>query len=349
MKYFVTGGAGFIGSALVRKLIRDYSHEVVCLDNLSYSSNLDALSEVSSSPRFTFVEEDICNESAFLTLLQKHQPDGIFHLAAQTHVDRSIDGPAEFIKTNILGTFSILEAFRKYLNSCSVAVKSSARFLHISTDEVYGSLNFNQASSKEDDRYSPSSPYSASKAASDHLAQAWFKTYKLPIIVSNCTNNYGSWQFPEKLIPRVIYKALASQSIEVYGDGSNVREWLHVDDHASALIKIIQKGAVGEFYNVGSGIEVSNLELVKMICAILDRLMPIQRGCYEDLISFVKDRPGHDLRYSLNSDKIERTLNFTAKVGLEEGLEETVDWYLKNKDYFLTEKDMISLRKGELE
>ena len=349
MKYIVTGGAGFIGSALIRMLITDYKHEVICVDNLSYSSNLKSLEKISSSKRYTFVNEDICNESGILDILNKYKPDGVFHLAAQTHVDRSIDGPGEFIINNIVGTFSVLEAFRKYYFSQTADAQKNLRFLHVSTDEVYGSLDFNQASSKEHDRYFPSSPYSASKAASDHLATAWFRTYDVPIMVSNCTNNYGPWQFPEKLIPRVIYKALNGEPIEVYGTGKNVREWLHVNDHSSALISIMTKGVVGEFYNVGSGLEVSNIELVKMLCVIFNDLMPKFTGGYEELISFVKDRPGHDLRYSLSSEKLQRELGYAPQVNLMDGLKDTVVWYLAHKDEFFEDVDSVSQRIGTAE
>ncbi len=335
MKYIVTGGAGFIGSELCRNLVNSKHDDVLCIDSLSYSSNLNAIKEIKEKKNFHFKKLDICDEDLIYDELVNFKPDGIFNLAAQTHVDRSIDSPKEFIVNNINGTFSLLEAIRKYFYKFKKNEKNF-RLVHISTDEVYGSLEFDQRSSLENDQYIPSSPYSASKAASDHLALSWYKTYKLPIIVSNCCNNYGNWQFPEKLIPRVIYKALKNESIEVYGNGQNIREWIHVNDHSESLILLMNKGQIGETYNVGSGNEISNINLVKKICLYLNKLLNNEYD-YLSLIDLVKDRPAHDLRYSLNSNKI-KSMGFKCEIDFDYGLENTIKWYLENKEFLFNEK-----------
>jgi dTDP-glucose 4,6-dehydratase len=344
MRYLVTGGAGFIGSALCRKLIKNKTNHVLCIDNLSYSSNLNSILEIKKNKNFKFKNIDICNNSLIYNKLIEFKPDGIFNLAAHTHVDRSIDSPKEFIVNNVNGVFSLLEAVRKYYVNYLQKKKKKFKLIHISTDEVYGSLKFNQRSSLENDQYKPSSPYSASKAASDHLALSWHLTYDLPIIVSNCCNNYGEWQFPEKLIPRVIYKALKNQSIEVYGNGKNIREWIHVNDHAKSLILLMNKGFVGEAYNVGSGNQISNIKLVKKICLCLNKLLNNNRD-YSKLIKLVSDRPAHDLKYSLNYDKI-KLIGFECDIDFEYGLESTVKWYLKNKEFLFNKELFYNKRIG---
>jgi len=329
MKLLVTGGAGFVGAAVVRLAIAR-GHSVVNLDALTYAACLENVASVADSPRYAFERADICDREALNTIFATHNPDAVMHLAAESHVDRSIDRPGAFIQTNVTGTYTLLEVARDYWQGAGKP--EGFRFHHVSTDEVYGSLG-PTGQFTEDTPYDPRSPYSASKAASDHLVRAWGETYGLPIVLTNCSNNYGSYQFPEKLVPVVILKALAKEPVPVYGDGANVRDWLFVDDHADALLTVLTKGALGRSYNIGGENEVSNLELVKMICALLDDRHP-EGAPHADLITFVADRPGHDQRYAIDPKRIRTELGWRPSVTVEEGLARTVDWYLENEDWW---------------
>jgi dTDP-glucose 4,6-dehydratase len=335
MRILVTGGAGFIGSAVVRYLIDRTPHAVVNLDKLTYAGNLDSLVSVYSSPRYKFHRVDICDALALGKVFAEFQPTAVMHLAAESHVDRSIDGPADFIQTNIVGTYALLEAARRYWNALEPESKASFRFHHISTDEVYGDLEGTNDLFTETTAYAPSSPYSASKASSDHLVRAWQRTYGLPTIVTNCSNNYGPYHFPEKLIPHMILNALAGKPLPVYGDGSQIRDWLYVEDHARALVEVVTRGEVGETYNIGGHNEKRNLEVVETICALLDELKPAAGGrSYKELITFVKDRPGHDRRYAIDASKIERELGWKPQETFESGIRKTVQWYLDNRQWW---------------
>ena len=334
MKIIVTGGAGFIGSELIRQLISDSIHQVLNIDKLTYAGNLESLSEVATSPRYNFKQADICNLDSLKLIFESYKPNAIMHLAAESHVDRSIDGPIDFLNTNIIGTFSMLEASRNYFQGLSRSDKKNFRFHHISTDEVYGDLEDTGNYFTESTSYDPSSPYSASKASSDHLVRSWGRTYGLPIVITNCSNNYGPFHFPEKLIPHIILNALKGKPLPIYGDGLQIRDWLFVADHARALIKVVSDGVIGETYNIGGNNEMTNLSVVKAICDILEELAPdkpIGVNHYQDLITYVQDRPGHDKRYAIDASKIARELNWTPLESFETGLRKTVTWYLKNK------------------
>ncbi len=332
MKILVTGGAGFIGSAVVRRAVA-LGHHVINLDALTYAACLDSLAPVAESSLYAFEHADIRDRAALDRIFATHRPDVVMHLAAESHVDRSIDGPADFIGTNITGTFNLLEAARAYW--IGAGRPSSFRFHHISTDEVFGSLPADPAIKfTEDSPYDPRSPYAASKASSDHLVRAWGETYGLPVVLTNCSNNYGPYHFPEKLIPVVILNALADRPLPIYGDGSNIRDWLYVEDHAEALLLVLEKGRLGQSYNVGGENERTNLELVRAICSILDRLHPRVAGHYADLITFVPDRPGHDRRYAIDPTRIRAELGWRPSVTVEEGLERTVAWYLANEGWW---------------
>ena len=334
MKLIVTGGAGFIGSAVVR-LAAGQGHQVVNVDALTYAACPDNVASVADAPNYTFIEADICDRAAMDAALEAHAPDAIMHLAAESHVDRSIDGPGAFIETNVTGTYTLLEAAREYW--AGAGRPGHFRFHHISTDEVFGSLGAT-GQFTEDTPYDPRSPYSASKAASDHLVRAWHETYGLPVVLTNCSNNYGPYHFPEKLIPVVILNALAAKPIPVYGAGENVRDWLYVEDHAEALMLVLQQGAVGRSYNIGGENEVRNIDLVRMICAILDTKRP-KTGSYADQITFVADRPGHDARYAIDPSRIREELGWRPSVTLQEGLERTVQWYLDNEPWWRALQD----------
>lgn len=337
MKLLVTGGAGFIGSAVIRHIVQNTRHEVINLDKLTYAGNLESLGQVSNSPRYAFEQVDICSRTEVDRVLAQHQPDAIMHLAAESHVDRSIDGPAEFIETNIVGTYTLLEAARQYWQALSNAGrKAKFRFHHISTDEVYGDLphpgetaNAHKHLFTEQTAYAPSSPYSASKASSDHLVRAWQRTYGLPVLVTNCSNNYGPYHFPEKLVPLMILNALEGKPLPVYGNGDQIRDWLYVEDHARALYKVVTEGQPGETYNIGGHNEKQNIEVVHTICDILQELRP-QECSYRDLIANVKDRPGHDRRYAIDASKIQQQLGWVPEETFETGIRKTVQWYLDN-------------------
>jgi len=329
MRILVTGGAGFIGSAVVRRAVR-LGHHVVNLDKLTYAGSLSNVAEVAGSPLYAFEQADICDRPAVDAILARHRPDAVMHLAAESHVDRSIDGPAAFIRTNIVGTYTLLEAARAYWTA--EGRPAGFRFHHVSTDEVFGSLG-PEGRFTETTPYDPRSPYSASKAASDHLVRAWHETYGLPVVLTNCSNNYGPYHFPEKLIPVVILNALRGAPIPVYGTGSNVRDWLYVEDHADALLTVLQKGRTGDSYNIGGENEATNLDLVQKICAILDRKRPGNRP-YAEQIEFVADRPGHDQRYAIDPTKLREELGWRPSVTLDEGLERTVDWFLANEAWW---------------
>jgi dTDP-glucose 4,6-dehydratase len=329
MRVMVTGGAGFIGSALVRHLVLDKSYDVLNVDALTYAGNLDSLRTVKDKANYCFLKADICDRAAMSEAMATFRPDRVMHLAAESHVDRSITGAADFVQTNIIGTFTLLDAALAYWRTLDGAAKDRFRFLHVSTDEVYGSLG-DDGLFTEETPYDPSSPYSASKASSDHLAKAWQRTYGLPVVVSNCSNNYGPYHFPEKLIPLTILNALAELRLPVYGKGENVRDWLYVEDHARALDTIIDRGRIGETYNVGGRNERRNLEVVEKICEILDRLVPGDRPRTE-LIDFVTDRPGHDARYAIDATKLETELGWRAQENFDSGIAKTVQWYLDNE------------------
>lgn len=337
MKFLITGGAGFIGSAVVRHIINDTEDTVINIDKLTYAGNLNSVSVVSANKRYVFEQADICDAATLAALFQKHQPDAVMHLAAESHVDRSIDGPAAFIETNIVGTYTLLEAARSYWKDLPSGRKTAFRFHHISTDEVYGDLHGTDDLFTESTPYAPSSPYSASKASSDHLVRAWQRTYGLPVIVTNCSNNYGPYHFPEKLIPLMILNALAGKPLPVYGKGNQIRDWLYVEDHARALYRVVTKGVVGETYNIGGHNEKQNIEVVQTLCSLLEELAPHKPAGvlqYKDLISYVTDRPGHDLRYAIDASKIERELGWKPEETFESGLRKTVQWYLNNKDWW---------------
>lgn len=328
MKFLVTGGAGFIGSAVIRFLINETEHEVLNFDKLTYAGNLENVEEISKSSRYRFVQGDICDRELLAKIFNEFKPDKVMHLAAESHVDRSITGPSEFITTNIIGTYSILEETLKYFKNLDETKKENFLFHHISTDEVYGELG-DTGLFTESTPYDPSSPYSASKASSDHLVRAWGRTYELPVIITNCSNNYGPYHYPEKLIPLVITKALKGGNLPVYGKGENVRDWLFVEDHARALYAVVMKGAVGETYNIGGESERKNIEVVREICKILDRLVPESKHVpHENLITFVTDRAGHDFRYAIDCTKIKSELGWKPSVNFEEGLRLTVKWFL---------------------
>ena len=338
MKFIVTGGSGFIGSAVVRYLINVCEYEVVNIDKLTYAGSLSSLSDIEGSDLYSFEKVDICNQPEIERILNQFQPDIIMHLAAETHVDRSINDPSIFIQSNVFGTFSMLEATRKYwldLTRNHPDKEARFRFHHISTDEVYGDLEQTDAFFTEDTSYSPSSPYSASKAGSDHLVRAWHRTFKLPVVITNCSNNYGPYQYPEKLIPFVILNAIKGEPIPVYGKGDQIRDWLYVEDHAHALIKVALEGRSGETYNIGGNNQKTNLEVVKTVCKILDNLLaqhPENIRKYEELITFVKDRPGHDYRYAIDASKIYNELGWTPNEIFETGIKKTVEWYIANAD-----------------
>ena len=333
MKIIVTGGAGFIGSAVIRQYINDTEHEVINLDALTYAGNLESLAEVNQNPRYTFEHANICDVKALERIFVQHQPDAIMHLAAESHVDRSIDGPAEFIQTNIVGTYNLLDVAKKYWDNLSGVKKENFRFHHVSTDEVYGDLE-ETGYFTEETSYEPSSPYSASKASSDHLVRAWHRTYGLPIVITNCSNNYGGYQFPEKLIPLVTLNALEGKPLPIYGKGDQIRDWLHVDDHARALRLVLETGKTGETYNIGGHNEKTNLEVVKTICNLLDKLVPDSPHIpHESLITYVTDRPGHDQRYAIDADKIAAELGWTPEETFESGIEKTIHWYLDNAEW----------------
>lgn len=334
MKILVTGGAGFIGSAVIRHIIKNTNNKILNVDKLTYAGNLDSLKEVDQNERYDFAQIDICDADALGVAFDHFKPDLIMHLAAESHVDRSIDGPSEFIKTNIVGTYVLLEVARKYWLNLNEQKKQAFRFHHISTDEVYGDLEGSTDLFTETTSYAPSSPYSASKASSDHLVRAWHRTYGLPTIITNCSNNYGPYHFPEKLIPLVILNALEGKELPIYGKGDQIRDWLYVEDHARALYKVVTKGVVGETYNIGGHNEKQNIEVVKTICKILGELRPQANAePYESLITFVKDRPGHDLRYAIDATKIGNELGWKPEETFESGIRKTVEWYLNNLEW----------------
>lgn len=336
-KFLITGGAGFIGSAVVRHIIENTQDSAVNVDKLTYAGNLESLESVENNPRYAFEQVDICDAKALARVFEQHKPDAVMHLAAESHVDRSIDGPAAFIETNIVGTYTLLEATRAYWNTLSDEKKAAFRFHHISTDEVYGDLEGTDDLFTETTPYAPSSPYSASKASSDHLVRAWLRTYGLPTIVTNCSNNYGPFHFPEKLIPLMILNALDGKPLPVYGNGQQIRDWLFVEDHARALYKVATEGEVGETYNIGGHNEKANIDVVRTICALLEELVPNKPAGvakYEDLITYVKDRPGHDVRYAIDAAKIGRELGWKPQETFESGIRKTVEWYLNNKKWW---------------
>ncbi|MBF7980270.1 MULTISPECIES: dTDP-glucose 4,6-dehydratase [Rahnella] len=342
MRILVTGGAGFIGSAVVRHIIENTHDSVINLDKLTYAGNLESLHQFEKDKRYYFEKTDICNAIELKRIFEQHQPDAIMHLAAESHVDRSIDGPADFIETNIIGTYTLLESARSYWNNLDSARKKAFRFHHISTDEVYGDLEGTDDLFTEETPYEPSSPYSASKAASDHLIRAWHRTYGMPTIVTNCSNNYGPYHFPEKLIPLTILNAIEGRPLPVYGDGMQIRDWLYVEDHARALYKVLTEGKIGETYNIGGHNEKANIDVVKTICQLLEELVPIKQkkiGKYVDLITFVKDRPGHDVRYAIDATKIQRELNWKPVETFETGMRKTVEWYLANETWWKRVQD----------
>ena len=334
MKFLITGGSGFIGSAVVRYIIENTKDEVVNVDKLTYAGNKDNLMDVCQSDRYVFERVDICDHVSIKEIFKVHAPDAVMHLAAESHVDRSIDSPSSFIQTNLVGTYTMLEASRNYWEKLIGVKRNDFKFHHISTDEVFGDLEPLDMPFTEQTPYAPSSPYSATKAGADHLVRAWGRTYNLPIVITNCSNNYGPYHFPEKLIPLVILNALSGKSLPVYGDGSQVRDWLYVEDHARALYKVVTKASVGETYNIGGHNEVANIDVVNTICDILDELVPEKLGSlhsYRDLISFVDDRPGHDKRYAIDAEKIELDLNWQPRETFESGLRKTVIWFIENE------------------
>src|SRR6056300_1419311 len=338
----ITGGAGFIGSAVIRHIINNSEHIVINVDKLTYAGNLESLALVKSNPRYIFEQVDICNATEIRRVFNEHQPDIVMHLAAESHVDRSIHGPGEFIQTNIVGTFHLLEAARDRWMQLEDTEKANFRFLHVSTDEVYGTLTASDAPFTEQNRYEPNSPYSASKAASDHLVRAWHHTYGLPVLATNCSNNYGPYHFPEKLIPLCILKALQGQDLPIYGDGQQIRDWLYVVDHCKGIATVLEKGAIGETYNIGGWNEKANLEVVHTLCDLLDELTPREDGkSYRDQITFVKDRPGHDRRYAIDATKISNELGWKPEETFETGICKTVQWYLDNQDW------VVNVQSGE--
>ena len=337
----ITGGAGFIGGAVVRHIIEKTHESIVNVDSLTYAGNTESLSLIDKSDRYHFVQADICDAEAMGDVFDKYQPDAVMHLAAESHVDRSIDGPADFMQTNIIGTFTILEAARNYWSKLSEDKKATFRFHHVSTDEVYGDLEGTNELFTEETSYDPSSPYSASKASSDHLVRAWNRTYGLPVIVTNCSNNYGPYHFPEKLIPHIILNALSAKALPIYGDGSQIRDWLYVEDHARALYKVVTEGNVGETYNIGGHNEKRNIDVVNTLCSLLDELVPVKSNTltehltsYSELITYVTDRPGHDMRYAIDASKIERELGWVPEESFETGIRKTVEWYLSNENWW---------------
>jgi dTDP-glucose 4,6-dehydratase len=330
---FVTGGAGFIGSAVIRHLLRDTHARVVNLDKLTYAANPGSLPGAEGNPHYTFERQCICEGPSLRKLFEKYQPDAVMNLAAESHVDRSIDGPGEFIQTNVVGTFTLLQEALRYWRTLSADRRAGFRLLHISTDEVFGTLGV-EGLFTEETAYAPNSPYSASKASSDHLVRAWRETYELPTMVTNCSNNYGPYHFPEKLIPHMIIKGLAGEPLPVYGDGKNIRDWLYVEDHARALTLVLERGVVGETYNVGGRNERTNLHVVGMVCDLLDEIVPANTGSRRNLITFVTDRPGHDRRYAIDASKIERELGWRAEENFESGLAKTVRWYCENRTWW---------------
>lgn len=340
--FLVTGGAGFIGSAVVRELIANTRHRVVNIDKLTYAGNLESLGQALNHPRHHFVQADICDSAAMRQVFQRYQPDIVMHLAAESHVDRSIDGPMAFVRTNLLGTSVLLEEARRYwqcLQSSNSAKAEAFRFHHVSTDEVYGDLGGPVGAFMETSSYAPSSPYSASKAGSDHLVRAWQRTFALPTLVTHCSNNYGPYHFPEKLIPLMILNGLAGKSLPVYGDGRQIRDWLYVEDHARALLLVANEGRAGETYNIGGHEERTNLEVVETLCDLLDAMSPRRKGRYRDMIEFVADRPGHDLRYAIDASKISDELGWRPRETFESGLHKTVRWYLANERWWQRVQD----------
>ena len=342
MKFLITGGAGFIGSAVIRNIINNTSDSVLNLDKLTYAGNLESLADVSVSRRYEFVRGDVCDRALLGNIFARFKPDIVMHLAAESHVDRSIDGPGEFIQTNIVGTYALLEEARNYWFSLNDKKKQNFRFHHVSTDEVYGDLEDDEGLFTEETSYAPSSPYSASKASSDHLVRAWHRTYKLPILITNCSNNYGPYQFPEKLIPLIILNALEGKDLPIYGNGKQIRDWLYVDDHARALLHAAHYGEVGETYNIGGHNEMKNIDVVKTVCSILDELSPSKIDDidkYEQLIVYVTDRAGHDIRYAIDATKIANELSWTPDETFATGIRKTVEWYLENSVWCNRVKD----------
>ncbi|MBL7013931.1 MAG: dTDP-glucose 4,6-dehydratase [Candidatus Marinimicrobia bacterium] len=349
--YFITGGCGFIGSNYIHHLLENnIADKVINLDKITYAGNLENLNIYDFDSRYHFVKGDICHKETIISILEKHSPDVIVHFAAESHVDRSIDGPAEFIQTNVVGTLNMLHESYTWANRMGEMGKNRLRFIHVSTDEVYGSLG-ETGKFLESTPYDPSSPYSASKASSDHLARAWFRTYGFPVLITNCSNNYGPYQFPEKLIPLMIINALAGKPLPVYGDGLNVRDWLFVRDHCQAIQSVIENGQLGETYNIGGNNEITNIEIVETICTILDQEIPSESGdSYKELITFVSDRPGHDFRYAIDATKIEKECGWTPKENFESGIKKSIQWYLKNKSWWknIQEKKYSQERLGKI-
>lgn len=342
MKFLITGGAGFIGSAVIRNIINNTSDSVLNLDKLTYAGNLESLADVSGSRRYEFVRGDVCDRALLGNIFARFKPDIVMHLAAESHVDRSIDGPGEFIQTNIVGTYALLEEARNYWSSLNDKKKRNFRFHHVSTDEVYGDLEVDEGLFTEETSYAPSSPYSASKASSDHLVRAWHRTYKLPTLITNCSNNYGPYQFPEKLIPLIILNALEGKDLPIYGNGRQIRDWLYVDDHARALLHVASYGEVGETYNIGGHNEMKNIDVVKTVCSLLDELSPSKIDDidkYEQLIVYVTDRAGHDIRYAIDATKIANELSWTPDETFATGIRKTVEWYLENSVWCNRVKD----------
>ena len=335
-KILITGGAGFIGSAVIRYIIKHTNHSVINIDKLTYAGNLESIENIENSNRYAFEQLDICNSNEIKRVFEEYMPDAVMHLAAESHVDRSIDGPREFIHTNIVGTYTLLEQANVYYSNLNNKKKSAFRFHHVSTDEVYGDLEGTNSLFTENTPYSPSSPYSASKASSDHLVRAWHRTYGLPILITNCSNNYGPYQFPEKLIPLIILNALEGKDLPIYGNGKQIRDWLYVDDHAIALLHVMLNGKIGETYNIGGHNEIQNIQVVQRVCKILDEIAPNNipnLNKYEELIKYVPDRAGHDTRYAIDATKIADELNWTPVETFESGIRKTVEWYLSHQTW----------------